>query len=90
MTAVSRNEQRRVTMLQEPIFLLQYGTAAFRDDEDEDAPVVRWTTERVFATQEEATAYGKAHSYNYPDGWRTWSVPCCGQLVEIMNKGLPP
>ncbi len=46
--------------------------------------VETWVTERVFATREEGDAYGKRRGYDYPDGWRTYCVPCDGSLAELL------
>lgn len=46
--------------------------------------VETWVTERVFGTREECNAYGERRSYNYPSGWRSYSVPCDGKLAALL------
>ncbi len=45
-----------------------------------------WKTERVFGTREESDAYGERRSYDYPNGWRTYSVCAEGKLAELLIK----
>lgn len=46
--------------------------------------VETWITEYVFATREAANAYGEGRSYNFPDGWRSYSVCAEGELAEML------
>lgn len=46
-----------------------------------------WETEAVFATREETKAHGEARPYAWGkegEGWRTYAVPCHGQLAELL------
>lgn len=44
-----------------------------------------WETEYVFLTRVEATTFGQAKSYNYPEGWRVWCGSCRGQLAKLLH-----
>lgn len=58
--------------------------AAYMADVSEDWEEV-WETERVFFTREEADAYGNGRAYNYPEGWRSYSVPAMGELRDLVR-----
>ena len=48
-----------------------------------------WLTERVAMTREEGGEYFKAQEYNYPEGWRVFSVPCSDEMakaIEVYEK----
>jgi hypothetical protein len=61
-----------------PIFLLQLRTSR------KNATRERWETERVFFDRSEAEEWAKARAYNYPNGYRTYSVPAQGALVGLL------
>ena len=44
-----------------------------------------WDTESVWLSREEGEAYGLAHAYNYPDGWRVYGVPSEGELAKLLK-----
>lgn len=46
----------------------------------------RWETEGVWLTREEAEAYGKRRSYNYPDGWQVYGICAEGSLAKLLEK----
>jgi hypothetical protein len=85
---LNRDEQRKATLLQDPIFLLQI---AFHktDEDDNDQQETNWHTDRVFATAEEAQAFAQARNYDYGTrgrDWRVYSVPAVGILADLLNK----
>ena len=45
---------------------------------------IHWNPERVFLSREAGERYGKACSYNYPSGWRIYSVPADGSLKDML------
>lgn len=44
-----------------------------------------WDTESVWLDRETAEAYGEAHAYNYPDGWRVFGVPAEDELAKLIQ-----
>jgi len=44
-----------------------------------------WDTESVWLDRETAEAYGEAHAYNYPDGWRVYGVYAKGALAKLIQ-----
>ncbi len=46
--------------------------------------VETWKTERVVGSRDEGDAYGERRSYDYPNGWRTYCVPCDGKLAKLL------
>jgi len=44
-----------------------------------------WLVERVFLSREEAEAWGKAHEYRWPGGWRVYGTCAEGELVELLR-----
>jgi hypothetical protein len=45
-----------------------------------------WETDRVFFDRAEAEAWAKARAYNYPSGYRTYSVPVEGPLIAMLAE----
>jgi hypothetical protein len=89
LSTVSRKSLRDDTMLQHPIFLYQICAQRVSVDDSEEV-VEEWITDRVYATAEEADAYGRSNVHNTPDGWRVWSVPAAGALRELLEKAMAP
>jgi hypothetical protein len=52
---------------------------------DRDHARVIWDTERVFFTRNECELWAKSHAYRWPDGWRSYSVPCEGELAALLR-----
>lgn len=48
-----------------------------------------WNTELVFADRDEAEEYARGRTYNYPDGWRVYCVPCKGNLATALDTVAP-
>jgi hypothetical protein len=45
-----------------------------------------WHVEGVWLDREEAEAFGKLRSYNYPDGWRVYGVCAEGELAAVLRR----
>ncbi len=61
----------------------------FGDAYDRETIGKREQTVTVFATREEAEAYGKSQTHNLGEqgeGWMAYCVPASGSLVNILNK----
>lgn len=68
---------------------LSWETLAETTKGEWDAPcaISHWETERVYLTREEGERYGEGRAYNYPDGWRVYSVCAKGELAEALKDG---
>lgn len=58
-------------------------------DLGEEIAMRTWNTELVFADRGEAEEYARGRSYNYPDGWRVYCVPCKGSLATALETVAP-
>lgn len=45
-----------------------------------------WSTESVWLTREDATAFGERRSYRWPDGWRVYGVNADDSLADAIRK----
>jgi|WetSurMetagenome_2_1015567.scaffolds.fasta_scaffold332848_2 hypothetical protein len=81
MSAMTRTEMAQAEATKSPIFLLQ---RRIRGD--------YYETESVWYSREEAEQYLKNHEYNYRNsksglpGGRVYSVPCYGELSDVLES----
>lgn len=45
-----------------------------------------WDTVTVFMTREEGEKHGHDHAYNFPDGWRVYTINATGDLCDLLGK----
>ncbi len=109
LSTISRSQRRTETMLQHPVYAYQvhrFGMDGEDEELDEEQREIiaeladrfaitdwEWITDRIFATYEEAQAYGQSNRHNDGDdgkGWRVYAKPSMGSLRELLEKATAP